>query len=1614
MRRVPLISLASQMLAACLVLFAVLLLSARAAPAAGSTTGILDNFNRPNETPLSQSGFWAPTGVDGGTALPLSNKQVSGSGKSSYRTATLTGSMEAYATISVGPATLQALTVLIDLNDVGTTGWDGYGLRLINVNSSNKQYRLRKIVNGVESDLSGGGWDEPFSGAGERLLIKKDGSTIEAWKSAAGGGAWTLKASATDASYSGGHIGLRITAQSGGSGAWDNFGGSGPPGPPPPGQSNGTFGGRGTLAKTTSFTLSDPVNTLTGSFLNQVQDLSLPGTGVTFDWTRSYTSGDATSGALGPGWTGSYAAKLLIDVDGSVTARGEEGQELFFEKQADGSFVSAPGALATLTLAGGVYTLVRNDQVAYTFDSAGVLTSIKDRNGKGLTLAYSSGRLASVTDAAGRVATVSYNGSNLVSQVALPDGRSVSYAYTSGRLSSVTDVRGKVWTYTYVGGRLATIVDPLSHTQVTNVYGQDGRVSSQTDATGKTTTFAWDQPTETATVTDPRSHVWKDVYASGVLLKRIDPLNETTEFGHDADLNESSVKSPTAEQTTMSYDGNGNLLQATAPPSLGSAHKTFVYNARNDPTQVTDARGKVTTYGYDGSGNTQSVTQDGQQVAGYTYDAQGRVATSTDGNGKTTSYGYDAAGNLTSVTQPDPDGAGPLPAPVTTYTYDARGFLLTRVDPLGNVPGGTPSQYTTTFTYDAAGNVLTETDPLGHVTTNVYDNAGRLQSTTDANSHTTSYAYDNANRLLTETAPDPDGTGPLSAPVTTYTYDSAGNKLTETDPRGNTTTFAYDNANQLVSETGPDPDGAGPLTAPVTTYAYDANGNLASTVEPRGNLSGANPADFRTSYTYDAAGRLLQTTDPLGAVTTNVYDPVGNLASVTDANSHLTSYSYDAQGRILTVTAPDPDGAGPLAAPVTTYTYDPNGNVLTRTDANNHVTTYAYDGLSRLASETGPDPDGPGPLSAPVTTHAYDANGNELSVTDPNGNATGTPGDGTMSYGYDRANRLSSIDYSDSTPDVTFTYDNAGNRLTMVDGAGTQTRTYDNLDRLLTVARGSSSFSYQYDAASNVTRRTYPDGTVVDYTYDPLERMASVVNGSRTVSYAYDAASNLVQTTLPSQNGYVETRVYDRAGRLDQVKSTKGGSTLADVTYTRDPVGNPLQETTTGAAPVTKTFGYDGMDRLTSVCFQAGSCPGGSDPFIRWSYDGVGNRLSEQRPAGTTSYAYDARDRLLSAGATSYSYDQNGNELSAGSRTFTWDLANRLKTTTLSPTTTTYTYDGDGIRMQASTGPADTEKTNFTWDVNRELPQVVREASGSNALYRRYFYGADLLWMSTLEDNSNAFYFHSDPLGSVRAITAVDGTTQWTYDYEPFGTTRTQTGSGPTNLMKFAGEYEDPTGLYHLRARQYDPVSGRFVGPDPIRSGGLQRVSAYGYVGCRPTVLSDPSGMLALAIQPARDAEESVVVAGSRTLDRPIALTLSNSPPFPCERGMQGYVDRVDPSEQLNFAVVLIDALKSLYRVQGAVTLRTTDSKRVENHSFSVRKSSTSWVRQANGGVARMTSGFQNNSVVVEYYAPARRLGKAIDPYDDKTFLRARVAVTHIRFDRAIVCRYEGRLHAKH
>jgi RHS repeat-associated protein len=1161
------------------------------------------------------------------------------------------------------------------------------------------------------------------------------------------------------------------------------------------------------LAKCGSAMLLDPVNTLSGAFQDRENDVSLPGTGVPFIWTRSYTSSDPTVGRLGQGWTDSLAASLAIQPNGDVNVRSEDGQQVYYTKQADGSFVGAAGAQATLSLVGSNYQLVRNDQITYTFDSQGKLTALKDRNNQGLTLTYNgSNQLATVTDAAGRQATLTYTGS-LLTQVALADGRHVNYAYTGNLLTSVTDLRGKTTTYGYDGSnRLTTITDPLGHAQVQNTYGTDGRVIQQKDALNKITSFAWDSSTQTATVTDPRGNTWKDVYQNGVLFKRIDAQTNATQYGFDSSFNETGVTSPSGQQDTLGYDSKGNVT-SVASAALG-ATKTYTYNSRNDVATVTDARGKLTSYGYDSNGNLASVTVDGQVVTQYLYNAQGQMTSSIDGNLKTTTYTYDANGNVASVT--DPLGNK------TTYTYDAAGRVLTRVTPLGNVMGGDPNAHKWTYTYDAEGHVLTETNPLGKTTTNTYDDAGNLKTVTDALNHVTTYDYDAQNRLIKITAAD--------GGVTQYTYDDSGNRITESDPLTHVTTSTYDSDNRLASTTTP--------LGNKTTFFYDANGNLTKQVEPRGNVQGANPDDYATTFTYNAAGRLLSQTDPLGHAKTYGYDAVGNETSVTDALSHTTTYQYDAQNRITKVTTPD--------NAMTQYAYDGNGSLLNRTDAKGHITTYTYDFANELTSLTSP--------TGQKWTYAYDADGNQTSMVNANGNSTQTAGDGTTTRTYDAVGRLTAIAYSDSTPGVSFTYDFVGNRTQMTDGGGTQTYTYDAANRLTGVTRGTNTFSYAYNLAGNLTSRTYPDATATTYAYDNDGRLSSATSGGASTTYAYDAAANLTQTTLPSGNGYVETRTYDRAGRLTDVKNAKAGATLSEFAVTMDAAGNPTTIVRSGAVSSTTTYGYDVNDRLTSVCFLAGSCPGGSDPFIRWTYDAVGNRLTEARPTGTTNYTYNNADQMTQAGSTAYTYDQNGNEKTAGTKTFSYDLADRLMSTTSGTTTTTYTYDGDGNRLQASTGSQASKKTNYLWDTSFNLPQLALERDGNNALLRRYVYGASRISMTT---GGAAYYYHYDNLGSVANVTSSTGASQWTEVYEPFGSIRTETknnSSAPANFMKFAGEYQDPTGLYYLRARQYDPTIGRFNTLDPLPPTiGNAYLSSYVYADDRPTVLVDPSGMGPLA-----------------------------------------------------------------------------------------------------------------------------------------------------------------------
>ena len=103
----------------------------------------------------------------------------------------------------------------------------------------------------------------------------------------------------------------------------------------------------------------------------------------------------------------------------------------------------------------------------------------------------------------------------------------------------------------------------------------------------------------------------------------------------------------------------------------------------------------------------------------------------------------------------------------------------------------------------------------------------------------------------------------------------------------------------------------------------------------------------------------------------------------------------------------------------------------------------------------------------------------------------------------------------------------------------------------------------------------------------------------------------------------------------------------------------------------------------------------------------------------------------------------------------------------------------------------------------------------------------------------------TDGLGSTSDLRDESGDAVADYTYDVFGAIRAQSGSSP-NEFTFTGEQVDAdSGLYFLRARYYDPATGRFVGQDPLLGSAREpsSLNRYPYVLNDPVNLVDPSGL---------------------------------------------------------------------------------------------------------------------------------------------------------------------------
>ena len=83
-----------------------------------------------------------------------------------------------------------------------------------------------------------------------------------------------------------------------------------------------------------------------------------------------------------------------------------------------------------------------------------------------------------------------------------------------------------------------------------------------------------------------------------------------------------------------------------------------------------------------------------------------------------------------------------------------------------------------------------------------------------------------------------------------------------------------------------------------------------------------------------------------------------------------------------------------------------------------------------------------------------------------------------------------------------------------------------------------------------------------------------------------------------------------------------------------------------------------------------------------------------------------------------------------------------------------------------------------------------------------------------------------------------------TYDYDAFGNEVNHTGSTPNNYLYRAEQYDSDLGLYYLRARYYNPLTGRFLSRDPEDGVITDPASLhkYMYAGGDPVNRVDPRG----------------------------------------------------------------------------------------------------------------------------------------------------------------------------
>ena len=548
-----------------------------------------------------------------------------------------------------------------------------------------------------------------------------------------------------------------------------------------------------------------------------------------------------------------------------------------------------------------------------------------------------------------------------------------------------------------------------------------------------------------------------------------------------------------------------------------------------------------------------------------------------------------------------------------SYLEQANGWRVTLNYSTGRLTGISNSQGdTVTYNYDAQGRVASIRDAKGKTTTLAYDASGEhLLSATDA-AGTTQFSYLTGQGASREhalsTITFPDGRhlyleydalgrisrrmGDLSTGVLKVAYGTQAN-VTLTDGAGSTYTCAFDDL--MNPSFIRDPLGRS------FAMTYDQWLNPKLLVDAEGNSQ---------SLSHDALHNLTGIVDWLGRNHTMSYSSANKLMGYLNPASVKVAYSYD-QGRNLTgVLFDDQTQMG--------FTRGQWGQLTGWTNRRGQQVRYDINALSLVTGKH---------FTASQETFAYDSHRNLARIVDARGTNTYTydaadrliqvryASGHTLSYTYDAYGRRTQL-LADDGYTVKYNYDGGGRMTALRDknDAIVVSYSYDAADRLVREDRGNQTYTtYEYDLAGQIAHvsNRNPSGTVLsrfDYTYDAEGRPASMVTLDGAWTYQHDAAGQMTRATFASTSAGVPSQeiqiAYDSTGNRTQ--ATVNGVVSSYLTDRMD------RYLTAGAA----RYAYDADGNLTSITDGSG--------VTSLTYDELNRLTGVKTPADTWGYEYDS------------------------------------------------------------------------------------------------------------------------------------------------------------------------------------------------------------------------------------------------------------------------------------------------------------------------------------------------------------------------------------------------------